>query len=207
MPDADRCELRTNDADTELVGIGHVRANHGDVLVLDVGLEPGKQPRPGDSAIVDLFNPMAGRTRCAGVISIVDGTFVEVVQVTQLARLQERDAVRVSVHFTHRLVAVIGPDGDHPLVPHVDVQVLDVSATGLRFRHRHGFDAGTRLRSGAVTGLPFAPVLEVVRQVPATGGVDHGCRFVDVSARDTDVLFAFVTDQQRQQLRARRRAS
>ncbi len=204
--EADPCALR-NEAG-ELIARGFVREHDDESLLVDAHGLLDTWLTEGDSALVEVFNTDRGALTYRGVVEFAAARRVRLRELRLQVVRQQRAALRVPIDLTVGVVArVDAPDAngaDETLDPPWQVTVIDLSAHGLRFLATEGVEPGSTWR----VRLP-APrrhldvVVQVVRTEELRAGVAHGCRFVDARERDSDELFRWVLDLQRQQLAKR----
>lgn len=194
--------------DGELIAAGHVRLHEGDRLVVEAPNYSGGSVWPGDAVVLVVASELRGNcTVDARVVSSAP-TMLELTDLEVREVVQKRSAVRVPVDVRITIAYAVEEGESVKLPEPLSVQVLDLSAYGMRFRADTAVPLGTLLEGSYPGGrrtIPF--VVEILRheELPR-GGVGHGGRFVDMAERDTEELFHEVLERQRKIIAERRAA-
>lgn len=189
----------------ELIAAGHVRTHEADRLVVEAPKYSGGSLWPGDPVVLVIASELRGSCTIDAVVIASARTRLELTDLRIRVVEQKRTAVRVPVAEQVTFAHLVEGDQHVPLESPVSVQVLDLSAYGMRFRAETEVPIGTRLVGAYPTprrAVPF--VLEVLRHEELRGAVGHGGRFVGMSERDTEELFRAVLDRQRRLIAERR---
>ena len=203
--DLDPCLVRTPEG--ELLASGHVREHDADTLLVEAEQYAGGWLERGDTAVVEVLSADRGACTYDAVVESSGVRRILLVGVRLRHRVQQRTAVRAATDLPFTITEAVVDGEIAELTEPLDVVVLDVSATGLRFRSTVDVPPGTQLvLTFTATRVPVRLVLEVLRQQPARTDLVHGCRFEGLSERDADELFTYVLAEQRRQL-ARRAAA
>ena len=198
----DPCLVRTGTG--ELLVRGFVREHGADSLLIEAEHFTGRWLEPGDLAVVEVMSAHRGACTYDAVVVFSEARRIELAGLRLRTVVQQRAAVRVltaiPLQVTHRVEETEQVPLDEPM----DIVVLDVSASGMRFR------CDTELAAGARVALTFPPtrmplelVLEVLRIEEHKVGRVYGCALVGITERESDELFRFALDEQRRQLAQR----
>lgn len=191
----------------ELIAAGHVRTHEDDRLVVEAPKYSGGSLWPGDAVVLVVASQLRGTCTIDASVAASARTRLELTDLRLREVEQKRSAVRVPVAERMTFEHVVQDDERVPLEEPVDVQVLDLSAYGMRFRAEAEVPIGTRLAGTyPAPRRPVPVVLEVLRHEELRGAVGHGGRFVGMSERDTEELFRAVLDRQRRLIAERRDA-
>lgn len=119
--------------------------------------------------------------------------------------LQKRENVRVNKQLPYRIEEYFTPDGGREMLDGpVEITILNVSAEGMYFSCAKKFQVGYRFPLlFRETRFPIRLKAEIVRRVDFRRGYHYGCRFADISAKETDEIYRFVL---REQIEQRRRS-
>lgn len=194
--ESDECRLRT--AAGELIARGFVRQHAEDAMVIDTGEAGSVWFAEGDDAVVEVLNGDRGTLTYHGVVEMAAARRLRLVELRMQTVEQRRAALRVATDLQVPVVAqVVGPE-EVPLDPPWQVAVVDLSAYGVRFIHEQELEVGSRWRIRlSAPRRPLELVAEVVRVEPVRVSFASGCRFVDATEAEHDVLFRWVLDLQR----------
>lgn len=190
----------------ELVAAGHVRSADGSSLHVTAPRYAGHALTQGDPVVLEVASAVRGECTFDAVVAASGPGTIELRDLHLRDVVQRRSAVRVPVSMPLEFTARVEDGEDVALEPPLQVLVMDVSADGLRFRLEEPVELGTQLRAEFPSRRPIPVVVEVVRHEPLRGGVAHGCRFLDMTERDRDVLVAFVLVEERRMIAERRDA-
>lgn len=188
----------------ELVAAGHVRSADGSSLQVTAPRYAGHALIPGDPVVLEVASAVRGECTFDAVVATSAPGVIELVGLHLRDVVQRRSAVRAAVSLPLTFTARVEDGEDVPLVPPLQVLVMDISADGLRFRVDAALELGTQLRAEFPARRPVAVLAEVVRHETLRAGVAHGCRFLDLAERDRDVLVAFVLQEERRLIAERR---
>lgn len=192
----------------ELIAAGHVRVHEEDRLVVEAPNYSGGSVWPGDAVVLVVASELRGNCTVDATVVASAPTRLEVTDLEIREVVQKRSAVRVPVD-ARIMIAFQFENGESVKLPEpLPIQVLDLSAYGMRFRADTAVPLGTMLEGvypGSRRTIPF--LVEILRhdELPR-GGVGHGGRFVDMAERDTDELFHEVLERQRKIIAERRAA-
>jgi hypothetical protein len=157
--------------------------------------------RAGDDVQALVLDDVRGEVRYSGWVAQVGVTTVRVTGLELTSMLQKRKVARVGIAQLCTGVAV-GPEGDERSITFV---VVDISAHGMRIsttadlteQDRVVFEFPTPDRAVALDA-------EILRSQPtASKSMHYGCRFLDLSEKDADVMFRYVMQTQGAQRRTR----
>ncbi len=191
----------------ELIAAGHVRSHEEDRLVVEAPKYSGGSLWPGDPVILVVASELRGSCTIDAVVIASARTRLELTDLRVRVVEQKRSAVRVPVSERVTFAHLVEGDQRVPLEEPLPVQVLDLSAYGMRFRSESEVPIGTHLAGSYPTPRREVPiVLEVLRHEELRGAVGHGGRFVGMAERDTEELFRAVMDRQRTMIAERRNA-
>lgn len=200
--EADPCQLRT--AQGELIARGVVQDHVGDELVVDAATPVGPWFRPGDRIVLEVHNTGRGALTYHGDVEHIEGRRMYLRAIALQAVRQERVAVRVATDLVIEASVREEAEEGEPPGPRVRIRVVDLSAHGMRLLSPYQAHAGQHLMVQLPTPQGILHLdAEVVRAEEVPGGWLCGSTFVDVTARERDVLFAWVLELQRQILRRR----
>lgn len=194
--EADPCQLRT--ATGELIARGFIREHTADRLLIDAQTLAGSWFEEGDQAEVEVFNTDRGALTYLGTVEFAAAKRVRLRDLRLKVVRQQRSALRVPTDLRVTITAQVVGGEEQPLDPPWTVTVIDLSAHGLRFQGEGGAEPGTRWR--LTLHPPQGPLpltVEVLRTEPVRTSIAHGCRFVEASEREHDVLFRWALDLQR----------
>ncbi len=191
----------------ELIAAGHVRTHEEHRLVVEAPKYSGGSLWPGDPVVLVVASELRGTCTLDASVAASARTRLELTDLRLRVVEQKRSAVRVPMAQTMTFGHVVEEDEQVPLDEPVDVQVLDLSAYGMRFRSDAEIPIGTRLvGTYPAPRRPVPVVLEVLRHEELRGAIAHGGRFVGMEERDTEELFRAVLDRQRRLIAERRDA-
>lgn len=200
--DLDPCLVRS--VTGELLARGFVREHDGDAVLIEAGHVPVAFLRRGDRAVVELMNADRGACTYDAVVDSAGQHGIALVGLSLRHRVQQRTAVRTATALPHRITTGFAGEDRVTLERPLDVVVVDVSGTGLRFRCATRVRAGTRLAmTFTATRPPVELVLEVLREDRAPSDLAHGCRFLGLGERAADGIYRFVLEEQRRALAQR----
>jgi c-di-GMP-binding flagellar brake protein YcgR len=179
---------------------------HFDSTVLAVRFDPPVEGlEAGEDIEVRVLDDVRGEVHFGASVAEVDDTVVHLEGLYEIAVRQRRAAarVRVSVPLTGTLLV-----GDPPVATSLKLTVLDVSASGAKLL------VGDRLPLEAKLAFAFPVggddvvdlVAEVVWSEESVSGWRHGCRYVGIGPKETELLFRYVLLTQGAQLRRARAA-
>ncbi len=191
----------------ELIAAGHVRTHEEDLLVVEAPKYSGGSLWPGDPVVLVVASELRGTCTLDASVAASARTRLELTNLRLRVVEQKRSAVRVSVSERMTFGHVVEDNEQVALEEPVEVQVLDLSAYGMRFRSETEFPVGTRLvGTFPAPRRPVPVVLEVLRHEELRGAVGHGGCFIGMDERDTEELFRVVLDRQRRLIAERRDA-
>ena len=198
----DPCLVRTGTG--ELLVRGFVREHGADSLLIEAEHFTGRWLEPGDLAVVEVMSAHRGACTYDAVVVFSEARRIELAGLRLRTVVQQRAAVRVltaiPLQVTHRVEETEQVPLDEPM----DIVVLDVSASGMRFRCDTELGAGARVAlTVPATRMPLELVLEVLRIEEHKVGRAYGCALVGITERESDELFRFALDEQRRQLAQR----
>lgn len=198
----DPCLVRT--AAGELLVRGFVREHGADSLLIEAEHFTGSWLEAGDMAVVEVMSAHKGACTYDAVVVFSEARRIELARLRLRTVVQQRAAVRVLTAIPLQVTHRVEGNEQIPLDEPMEILVLDVSATGMRFRCATELAAGTRVAlTFRGTRTPLHLVLEVLRVEAHKAGPAYGCALVGITERESDELFRFALDEQRRQLALR----
>lgn len=179
---------------------------HFDSTVLAVQLDaPVESLEVDDDVEVRVLDDVRGEVHFGASVADVDDAVVHLASLYEIAVRQRRSAarVRVSVPLSATLIA-----GEPPVATALKVTVLDVSASGAKLLvdGKIPLDAKVAFAFPVGGGEVVDLVAEVVWSEESVSGWRHGCRYVGIGPKETELLFRYVLLTQGAQLRRARAA-
>jgi hypothetical protein len=182
-----------------LMAQGEVRLTFEDTIWiwLDRDLPPEDRPTTGQAIQVMAPRDDAMRVIPCRLVDEGRGSSFQVVVCGRVTRVQRRDDVRARVDLPPVSAVKLGV-GDRP-IGLLGLEVVDLSAGGVRLRGHEALTAGDRLRCmlRLDNGEPLTPLVEVL-----VGGTSAHGRFAPMPERDRRRIVQYVY---RQELAERRR--
>lgn len=214
-----RCEIKS--LANDLLAVGRIARMDGDAL--EVAARSGeKMPLlPYRSAAKLVITHLSNNPRIlAGKVYLCTDKFARFEEVKPLQSYERRGAFRQNTSVEGQLTALPGPEGqaapeetapfgkagDAPDAPVFDVQLQDISLTGVRLRSAAPlqFDARYELHF-TLFKTPISLELQLVRTIALPRGeTQYGCAFCDYSQRKADILCGELFELQRIEIRRRR---
>jgi hypothetical protein len=200
--DFEECRVRT--ASGELIARGVVREHTASRATVEAKSYVGSWLAVGERAQLEVLTTDRGALTYDGIVDLAVARRIDLRDLRLREVVQQRAAVRVATHLAVRVHSRIDEDGEVQLDPPWTVVALDVSAHGARLLIERELVVGTRLGVVFDTGDTRVDLMtEVVRIEEIRGGFAYGCRFVDATERQHDLLFAYVLREQRATLARR----
>lgn len=198
----DPCLVRAETG--ELLARGFVREHAAGSLLIEAERFTGSWLEPGDPAVVEVMSAHKGACTYDAVVVFSEAGRIELVDLRLRTVVQQRTAVRVPTAIPLQVTCRLEGTELVLLETPMDVVVLDVSASGMRFRSAEELEPGMRLAmTFLATRMPLELVLEVLRTEEHRAGYVHGCALVGITERESDEIFRFALDEQRRQLAQR----
>ena len=129
----------------ELIAAGHVRSHEEDRLVVEAPKYSGGSLWPGHPVILVVASELRGSCTIDAVVIASARTRLELTDLRVRVVEQKRSAVRVPVSERVTFAHLVEGDQRVPLEEPLPVQVLDLSAYGMRFRSESEVPIGTHL--------------------------------------------------------------
>lgn len=198
----DPCLVRAETG--ELLARGFVREHAAGSLLIEAEHFTGAWLEPGDPAVVEVMSGHKGACTYDAIVVFSEAGRIELIDLRLRTVVQQRTAVRVATTIPLQVTGWFDGAELVPFEPPMDVVVLDISASGMRFRCAEELTLGTRIATTFLaTRVPLELVLEVLRTEEHRTGHAYGCALVGITERESDEIFRFALDEQRRQLAQR----
>lgn len=103
-------------------------------------------------------------------------------EITHTAENERRKAKRININVTIQLKSI---DPEHP-ASSVEVNITDISTTGMAFRSDYPFELGTYYNATIVLDNKetIQTLIEVIRANKNDDSVLYGCRFIGITQEE-----------------------
>lgn len=197
------CELKTMNND--LLSTAVIRTVQDDYIEI---VNPSDQlPLIHCDTLVKLniFNNDLGFRVMIGRVYLSDAGFLRIVDVQNLTDFEKRNFFRIKVNLSAKAYIMeddLPPDGSLKSFP---VHISDISLSGCFIVAKKKIDNGQRIiiniNLPGDIGMTICAEVQREQEVNYNNSTGYGCSFMDISSHQSDILCAYIFQEQREQIR------
>ena len=198
MYEFDKC-IVASESGTKLAE-GFVQEYEG--TIMKVRLEGEFSLLVSQDITIFVFNRVKGECVYKGVVATLGVQNVVFDKVKFVRSTQKRDNTRVGKTLSYRITHCFIDQKVEKLEKPIDITILNLSAQGMYISCDSIFVVGHRFPlTFREAGAPIELDVEVVRCEKNRRSNKYGCRFLDISERESDNIYRFVLHEQIEQRR------
>jgi hypothetical protein len=182
------------------LGTGFV--NEYDRTILKTCLDGSFTLHLQQEVLIFVFNEVKGECVYKGLVADINDKNVIFDKVSFVRSMQKRDNTRVDKTMRYRITLRFVGDHREKLETPFDITILNLSAQGMYISCDEPFAVGHRFPLVFKdAGKPIDLDVEIIRCEKYRRGNKYGCRFLNISEKDSDNIYRFVLHEQIEQRR------